>query len=417
MISITKKQFLIFTWKHKLYEERTFLIRVSNILFKKEAPDKFPTNVNDKSIQFIHDGATYEISDHKPDMPVFAAHEEVTLDPGDLPNVFEKVKTTYRKAFINIMVLIDIFEDKVPYIKGPINNRSLSAIVETRLRSKELSMPKYFEMTKMMSFIEVMVDSCVISSSDEVLGTLPTVTALKNKLVAEHKDHLDDPVVVAKINKLLVEEIRVALKDSPAFKYMDTPKIIGKSILMTHGMMGGVQRLDDPTKVDTVTNSLIEGLQPENLPSVVNNLRAGSIDRGELTALGGAAAKGSGRVYQNTKIAEVNCGTKVGEPFYIDGVINKELVGYYEPGKEKPLTLEHINKNSGKIIYVRMPIGCNTINGNYCEKCMGDSVVDATTALGPYMSEYSNVYMQISLAQFHGKNLETRKYNFGEFCS
>lgn len=417
MKQITKKEFFLLAYKHNLYKKRVFLLRVSNVLFKKDKPDEFPTNVDNKSFQFVLENETYEIIDSDINKPLFDRMETLVLEKGDLPNVVEKTKTTYRKALLNVILIVNIFNDEVPYISGSMDNKVLSDIVETKLRDKTMNMKQYFKLSSCISFIEVLADSAVVSSTDQALGSFPTVKKLKDELVLKYKDKLDDPVVVAKINKELIAEIRNVLKDSPAFKYLDNKALIGKSVLMTHGMVGGVQRLDDPTKVYTVTNSLIEGMRPEDLPSVINNLRAGSIDRGEETALGGAAAKGSGRVYQNTKIVIPDCGTKVGEPFEIDGVINKDLVGYYEPGKSKPMDLDYINKHNGRILYVRMPIGCTTPNGNYCEKCMGDSVVASTTALGPYMSAYSNVYMQISLAQFHGKVLKTRQYTFGEFCS
>jgi hypothetical protein len=147
---------------------------------------------------------------------------------------------------------------------------------------------------------------------------------------------------------------------------------------------------------------------------MVNSLRMGSYNRGASTALGGEAAKFSARIFQNTKLAEDDCGSTVGMPFLVTEYNKNMFVGrYLFNGKKLEEVKEgDLDNQVGKVLRFRSPQTCWTENGNYCGTCMGRLVADSGIGLGPQASAVGSAILSAFLAMMHGTKLESKKMDF-----
>lgn len=410
---MTKLEYFIYAMQNKLYMNRKWLTRVCAVLLEKLEVDEFPSLVDGK-IQFLKDGNPVILSDAVPDQPVYGINESVRIPLGTLPNMAEDTDTTYRHCIMNAIMLVYPFGDKVPYRTERFKSvKEIDKLAETMLRNKEITTAEYKKLFDCFLFIDFLSDFSVPTASRQTLEPSAEAKRVRDEMVEKYKDQLTDPVVVAAIDEEITKVLMREAMDDPASGFFVNPKkSIAKVRKMTHGMIGAVPDLKDPTKVKTITRSLDEGWTADDIPALVNRLRGGSYDRGKDTAFGGEAAKNAGRMNQNTKVVEPDCGSKVGIPFDITEENHSSFVSLYRADKPgKAMTEEDLKSNIGKILYIRLPATCNTPNGNYCKKCMGDSIGNADIGLGPLISAVTSVFLSISLSKFHGKVLSTERWD------
>lgn len=405
------KDYFVRCMQAKRYEDRKWLVRTCSVLLESDSFDEYPKRVGNQ-IGFLENNETIILEDAVIGQPILGINIPVELPAGTLSILKEPLTTTYRHCILNGIILEYPFGDKFPYYNEKFTTKYIDKFCETHLREKTISIDEYKKVFRSMLFIDFLADYSVPTANRKIMEPSPRAIAKRDELVAKYKDQLDDPVIVAMIDKEISTILWEELKGDSSEGFFVSDTSVNKVRKMTHGMVGGVPRLDDPSKVETITRSLDEGWTFNDIPALVNNLRGGSYDRGKDTQLGGEAAKFSARVYQNTKISEDDCGSKVGEPTLIKSDDLQDYVGHYLPGSSTSLTESDLMAKIGKVIPIRMPTTCNTKNGNFCKRCLGDRVGNSDVGIGPQMSAVGNIFMKISLAKFHGRVLKTVKWNW-----
>ena len=303
------------------------------------------------------------------------------------------------------------FGKTLPYYNGKFSGKYLDGLIATKLKAKDISVKQYREYTKALGFISCLTTVAVPAASKRALLPPPDITQRRDALLEKHKDHLDDPTVVAKIEKELSDYYREYIKGDISEGFFLSDKMYDVVLKRTHIMFGSEPRLDDPSKVDLAIPSLREGWDIKDLPMMANSLRMGSYNRGAATALGGEAAKFSSRIYQNTKLIAGDCGSIVGMPTVVNKYNVNSFNGRYmlEGGKLVAIKKSSMSKYLGKTIYLRSPQTCATLNGDFCEICMGDEVTEVGIGLGPQASAVGSVFLLQSLAAMHGTSLKLEK--------
>jgi hypothetical protein len=182
-------------------------------------------------------------------------------------------------------------------------------------------------------------------------------------------------------------------------------------VFLMHGAESGFM---EGTEVDFIKNSLNEGWDIEKLPSMVNSLREGSYNRGRDTALGGEAVKFLGRVFQNTVIAEKDCGSTLGWMKDFTEANYQKFVGFYRITPQGPVVMDEAYTKSqiGKQVHVRSPMLCRTPKTAFCECCMGAKNALNPTSLGLMAADVGSQIMGIFMGAMHGKSLKTERYDF-----
>ena len=243
----------------------------------------------------------------------------------------------------------------------------------------------------------------------------PGIKEFKEQLIAKYKDKLDDPAIVAEIDKQLVEYDRKFQAQDPDGGFLYKPKAFNvsrKKLFLMHGY----EQSDMSPEPDFVPNSLSEGWDIDKLPSMINSLRDGSFNRGAKTALGGEATKFIFRIFATTRIAEEDCGTKIGMRRTVTKAdVNKFIIS--SNGNNILLTEENIKDFIGKEQVVRSPGFCKTGNANFCLHCLGLNFKGSENALAALASEVGSDMLNIFMSKMHGSQLATTVWKYKETIS
>ncbi len=166
--------------------------------------------------------------------------------------------------------------------------------------------------------------------------------------------------------------------------------------------------------MDFIQNSLSEGITIKSLPSIANEIRKGSYERGVETAKGGTETKFIMRAFQDAAIVADDCGTH--RTITVDCRSGfpgpKDFIGrcVQHNGKDVFVTDENCKELiEGKVIKLYSPMTC-AIPGNFCYKCCGQKTKDLhVKLLGIQAIKITSGFMMISMKNMHGTALEIRK--------
>lgn len=402
---MNKLEYFIESIKAGRYIQRAWLYRCFSVGFKNKTPTDVLPGYDQERGWFVGVDEPVDIIDAKPKESLFPIKERFTLEKGTFPGITETVETNYGEVILYVLIFLFSCKGKIPFKPGSINKKYLSKTVAHALSENLITANEYFDIVKGLNQSTLFSDLHVTTYTPKSLNPSPEVLALRNELLEKYKDQLNDPAVVAIIDEAIAEADREYMKGDPSEKFYLKDKAYAVVRKKLYYLQGGVESLDRPGEMDYLAGSLDEGYKAEDLPVIINQLRAGSYDRGVSTALGGEAAKFSNRVFQNLKIAEEDCGTSVGKPELVDGTW--DFTGRYIVGRDEPISEADMKSLMGKTIYLRDPTACATVNGNYCYKCMGEGQRRSKLGLGPRMAEICSVFLSVSLAAFHGRSSKT----------
>lgn len=370
---------------------------------------------------FKHQGKEEILEGTNLNDPPFSFHEKVELKKGDLPNVGKPIHTTYGNMLFNAIAVIYPFGDKVPYMEGRVSVKEIEKIIMAKLtdhptKPDDITVAEYLKFGEAMYSLVGLTQLCVPSATPKTMTADPKMAELKAKLLAENKGHLDDPVVIAKIEKALVDMDKAWIKGDPAEGFYVKDKsysIIRKQLF---GMYGAEDPFGTGVTVNLVEKSLNDGWDINNLPMLISTLREGSFMRGHQTELGGAIAKEINRYCTNSSISEEDCGAKIGLPTLITKENKKDYLNNYifVNGKEILTDESNINSLVGKTVDVRSPIYCQTKGIDYCRHCSGKEISETPNAIGSYIADIGQAFLLTSMKAMHGRVLATNPWSLDE---
>lgn len=361
------------------------------------------------------------LTDVHPDHGPFRLMDELILGPGDLPNVKEAIVTCYGNALVNAVALIYAFGDKVDFMAGPLTVKGMEKKIEPRLiandatpqGARNLTIAEYKKFNDGINHLTGLTQLCIPGATVKSMTIDPAILKRRDELLKEYKDRLDDPVIQAHITAELVKMDRESMKGDPAERLYIKAKsydIVRKRMHIFVGEESGFGK-----KGSFIKTSLSEGWNIEELPSMANSMRAGSFNRGSRTALGGVEAKNNYRIFQNTVVAEDDCGTKLGLRITLDPAMAKYWIGNYvinKDGSLTELTAENLKAYTGVPIIVRSPAYCKTAKQNLCAHCVGSKIAQTPTAISTYCSDTGSIFLSSFLAAAHGSALKTHVFNY-----
>lgn len=403
-------------WKKNPYHLR--LVREGGQCYYVDARDEAP-----KLVQ-ITGGVKGE--------PLYSFKEAVKVKSSEVPNLTTDVETKYGSLLFNYIVLIWPFGEKIEYRNGLVDTGQLEDEIATRLTEGdapvvppgEYATGDQIYVSELVRYGEAIgalagyTQLCVPGASERMITADPVIIARRDALVEEYKDQLSDPAIVAKIEKELTDLYMERMKGDPGEGFLvkgKTSKVTLKKAYIMHGVESGFAGVGE----DTITSSLHEGWEIDKIPAYINSLRSGSYSRGSETELGGVEVKGFYRVFQNTIIAEEDCGVKYGLDWKVTEDKIKSMVGLYEilprgAGKTQPLTLDYLKGKIGQTIQIRSPMLCKTKAPSFCAQCLGDNYGRNPKGLSVAAAEVGSTFMSLFMAAMHGKELATAPLNISE---
>lgn len=409
----------------------TYAIKQDLLLSRSWILSSFMLPVENQKVEADHplfkDGKCYvtingeeqEIEDFVQDLPLLKADAVYTLEPNLIDNANEKIKTCYGNVMFNFLCLAYPFGNRVTYINDRVNGKKLDNIIANGLKSG-LIKPSEFtgKFMPAMGFITVFTQVLVPAATEKYIFITEKLKETRDILIKKHGKDLHRPEVAAIVDGELTKVLKEHLKGDDAERHALKAKVYGTVLKKQYGSMGGVAKLDNPSEVQYMGASLMEGWDANNkeeFAAMVNGLRSGSFDRGAETALGGAAAKTLSRMFQNSKLSEHDCNSKFGMRLKVMEIDYKEYVGRYLVSDPKtPLTEAKLKASIGKFITIRDPQACKSKNGNLCGVCLGNTVESSGIGLTSQASAVGSTFLSISLAKFHAKELVLQEYDFTE---
>lgn len=351
----------------------------------------------------------------------FNMGDQFILADGMIPNYHgPETVTDVGKFFLNYLLLVDPFNNQplVPYINGRFNPGELDDIIAKLIADGKIGRKEYNKyIANGYTFCE---DGSLATPcwSEASLTIDPKVLKRKEELFKKYKDTLDNPSVMATIEKELVELDKSTFKDDPAEPFMltDAGKIFGEQRRKFFIQFGLTSDFSKYGGIVYMENSLAKGVGIKDIPIAANEVRRGSYGRGKETANGGVQTKFLLRIFQNVKITEDDCGTHRGLKVHVTPKNYKIWVGRYDTTTNKPYTLQMLKDAIGTTITIRSPMFCATTSG-YCKRCCGEMFekVDIK-AVGMQGLAITSAMTAVAMKSQHSSTIKSFKIkNINEF--
>ena len=416
-------------WKHREWIFSTFTIAHLNALGFKRKVYPYQLVVQDGTYYFYDPERNMELTELAPYGtvdPLFP-HDELLIAPaGCIANLQEDKKTTYGNLLFNAVALAHPFGAEIKYVNKfiapkAIQNLFLEKIIEDPEDGvippgKVTVSQVHTHQNAMYNIIGNLSLICLQSTSRRMYIVDKSIIALRDKLLKEHENQLSDLSVVADIVKQLVTALRESYKNDPASGFLILDKHFETILMRTQVMHGVEHSFNNDGSFALIIKSLSEGWDLDYFTELNNSARMGSFNRGANTALGGEAVKFFYRRYQNSRLVDKDCGSKV----TITKVVTKfnvaRIIGnyYVEDGAMVKITRETAPSLLGRTIEFRDPTGCQAGGMDYCVYCLGENFKNNPTAIPNIMAEVPSQWMYIFMKKMHGESLSNVEFDFNK---
>jgi len=353
--------------------------------------------------------------------PLIEFKEPITINPKDIENYKGpgSIKTSYGRYFLNYVLFVYPFQDRVAYINQSFNSGLVDGICTQKLIDNEVSIDDFKKYADALYSYGHFSEICVPTVSIKSLATSDEIIAKRKELIEANKDKLSDPLEAKKLNDILIKMERERLKGDPSERFYNSRGSSAWNIQRAkmHVNIGGVPDFsDDVGKITYMGRSLMDGWDKHTFDDSVNEIFKASYGRGVGTQLGGAQTNIIIRMFQSSKIIVDDCGTTKGIYFDITDKTVKDFYGMYEAVTNKVITKETAKSFINKKVLIRSPMTCITPGSGYCYKCFGDLYkkrgARSVELDGVYVS---SKFMLLSMKNMHGTEIKTVKINLQDY--
>lgn len=429
---MTRREYLLAALNHGCYKYANWVFDVFMItegmdISNKPDPHDYTLGISNNEYVYALNKEWYPINDSGPvNEPLWRVEEGIEIqDQGELAlpwlGSFPFI-TRVGTLFINYYCIYSSLGKKIPYQNGKLSISALEDMIAQRL-SDDNNVKDQTQITPLeaKAFSTACLNmggfSSIANPSATPYTMVPTpgIQELRRELLEKYKDKLDDPAILAEIEKQLVAADRAFQAQDPegGFYIADKAFKVSRKKLF---MMGGLEQAEISNgKKVLVEKSLSEGWDLTKLPAMIDSLRDGSYNRGAMTALGGEAVKFIFRIFATTKITEEDCGSQVGIPFVLTKENKKLYLGntiILQDGSQVKLTQQNLDQYIGIPCMVRSPGFCHTGNANFCLTCCGEALRGNENALAAMASEVGSKMLDVFMAKMHGTALETVPWDY-----
>lgn len=372
--------------KAKAYRKKRWITSVFSVVIKHNEVFPYMIERKDKLVYFIDENnQSIEITDAVPDEPLFRPTETLMLSPEECPNLDTTIKTSYGNALANLCVLVECYGNKIPYVNDYFDIGKIEAyIIKNQLDTvpdelkdpKQLYVDEYLKFGEATDYIEGLSSLFTISATIKTLLPPPGIKELRDRLVKEAGDKINDPVEFKKIEQQLMDYTDQYLKDDPSYKKFLSGKALNNSYrsrFLTYGLSASFDPNEPPKPIVQPLNDGLP-LDPEILTTLINGIYVGSYSRAKETVKGGVLGKWLTRWASAFSISPEPCNTTNGIIFIPEAYHIRYLVGSYVWDKEGWLLVkdEAIAKTYlNKTTKIRSPGFCESPGFQFCPHCLG----------------------------------------------
>lgn len=350
--------------------------------------------------------------------PPFNLMQGIALKAGELPNVKQDMTVSLGNVLFNLCAISSAFGDKIPFVQGEVKVGALEDFIAKRLKSTpkagearsptDIYVDEYITFADSFNYLTEFNQLCTWGLTHKLVVAPTGVKELRGKLIEENKENLKDPLVVAKIDKALMELDKQHLAGDPGEAFLLSKKsrnVVRKKLFLDYGLEKGLSK---DYKYDMIANSLSEGWDLSQMPQMFNALRAASTDRGSETQKGGEATKWIYRAASNINITMDDCGTKTGLVLTVTKENLNKVAGFYvasEKGYKLVEDVQEAGSYLGKKLMVRSPLYCKKSLTDYCKVCVGKALGVNPNGAATAVAKLGSTFLALSLKAAHTKEL------------
>lgn len=430
--TITKSEYLYKSFKEKLYTERNWVLSTFSICSFQDKKKERVVHRESTYCYFVENGEEVVISDVTLNEPLYKISEKVEVMFGLLSNIETNILTTYGNLLFNACVVDYAFGNKIGYLNSP-KQCSISGHIEPLIASRLVSgaapednsdkekiyVDELFKFNEGVTYLIGFNFNFISCVTEDLLSVPPSNNEIRQGLVKEHMDKIGQPAVLASVIGKLEENDKEFLKQNPAnSKFMNNKiKIARRKMFL---MVGGEPGLSGGDFLDVATNSLAEGMDVSKFTTYNNISRAGSLNRGYQTQLGGVVAKELIRATSNIKIVKGDCGTKMGRIIEINETnYEKQLVNLFIFSNDYKQNIyiknkEEAGKYLGKVVVRRSPMFCMASGEDFCEFCVGTRLSKHPTGVSMAITEIGGTLLGIFMSAMHAKDLKVHSVSLDD---
>lgn len=342
----------------------------------------------------------------------FGEIDTFELKKGEIENLKEpKIETTVGRFLLNYMLLVKPFGKIIPYWNDKWDIKKTEAIITPLVLNDTISIKQLKQYEDNLFFIGHFSELCVPAFSRASLTTHPDVAKVKKQLLEKYKDQLGDPLIISEIENTLIALDKAHLKNDSAMRFYGALggkvfDVARKKLFLT---VGGIEAFSkDSGKYNFLPNSLDEGWDKKYIPTLANETRKGSYNRGFETQLGGVQTKLITRVFQDVNIYHPDCGTNKGLLVNFSKYPATNFIGRWilNKGKWMVLTDENVSSFKQGEYLMRSPMYCEAPKG-LCYKCVGERfrTLDVKQ-IAVIEIDISSTFLTLSMKNMHGTKLE-----------
>ncbi len=337
------------------------------------------------------------------------------LNPGDIVNYkgSSSVGTTIGRFVANYIFLVYPFADTIEYLNEEFTASKLEKRISIPLLEGKISVASVKDRyVNSLSLLGQSTEIICPGISEKTIVIPKEITDLRERLVEENREALEsgDASVMSDIEHQLIKAYKEHLKGDPSLHFLLKSKYFNvtlKKLFLTQGM---TEVFGSPGKFEFIDNPMGNGWKQKDLPTIFNEVRAGSYARGIETQDGGVIAKLILRVLQDTRITIDDCKTRRGELIHGDRDVLKDFLWNYiieDNGSNTLITEGSIDDLIGKELVIRTPGYCQAEQG-FCAKCFGKLFEDlGQKAFAPVANGFSQAITVSRLKSMHGRSHQT----------
>ena len=405
----------------KRYQDRQWVLSVITIPEETAGDDRpFCIEARDGQLFTRNEAGEEEpIEGLKPNEPICVLRAPIEVTSDDVANVKGTITTTYGRVLYNALAILPVLSEHIEFINEEIDvmdivNRSIEL-----LDSNKITVADLWEVCRLIYNTSTYTPITTTAATPKTVVGTPAAVKLKNELIAKNKDQLNRPDVVSKIEAEIVKVDKEALKGDESEDYYLGSKSFNVTRKKTYVMHGAEEDFVEPSKVKTITNSLSDGWDLEDLPEIATSIVIGSYSRGVETQLGGVIVKVITRSMQNATIRGDDCKSNLYYKLLLRPAIAKLFIGRSILVGTKLLVLDKDNIKSyeGKVVQLRSPLYCRMPHTDFCKTCVGKIVATAEQAAAMLAADVGSTIMSASMAKMHAKALSVKVYNYEDCIS
>lgn len=423
---LTAQQYFLKAMKAEAYTRKEWFISVFSISESTGVTEDIPYLLRkDKDgFFYLEDGLVVRVAEGtSTDQPLLRFKDPIHVTPDDVITVLSPIDTHVGIVIWNYLSFIDPFKGRIGFynqtfsgglLKGVYKKGCLPTDDDARRTEKGFFTPtEMLQSVKNGYFLGGLTALCVPTTSRKALTINPAIIKRRDELFEEHKEQLNDPVTMAKIQDELVAMDKADFKGDVAEDFFISEKFFSTARKKMFISFGLEPDFNSAGEGRVVKNSLLEGWDPKDLPPLANSAIDGSYDRGKSTAEGGAAVKELIRITQNVQILDEDCGTEVG--FWetlTDDNIDRFISSYYFDAKKQTHLITSDNKASliGQRVMIRSPDFCNHGFTDICQYCAGAHNAQNKVGMSAGVVKMGTKWMLLRMKKMHVSSLKVREY-------